>query len=102
MAGKSGNKLTARQVKNRLDAELVGNVSLRVLNTDRPDTWEVQGRGELQLAVLLDGFAGEGLVAGLVVGLFDGFVLGELLLCVGAGASGIGCELVATELNFGG
>ena len=51
---------------------------------------------------LLDGFAGEGLVAGLVVGLFDGFVLGELLLCVGAGASGIGCELVATELNFGG
>ena len=54
LAGKSGNKLTARQVKGRLDAELVGNVSLRVLNTDRPDTWEVQGRGELQLAVLVE------------------------------------------------
>ena len=46
--------LTARQVKDRLDKELVGNVSLRVLNTDRPDTWEVQGRGELQLAVLVE------------------------------------------------
>jgi GTP-binding protein len=46
--------LTARQVKDRLDKELVGNVSLRVLNTERPDTWEVQGRGELQLAVLVE------------------------------------------------
>jgi GTP-binding protein len=54
LAGKSGKLLTARQVKGRLDAELVGNVSLRVLNTDRPDTWEVQGRGELQLAVLVE------------------------------------------------
>ena len=52
LAGKSGNKLTARLLKARLDAELVGNVSVRVLPTERPDTWEVQGRGELQLAVL--------------------------------------------------
>ncbi len=54
LAGKSGKNLTARLVKNRLDAELVGNVSIRVLPTDRPDTWEVQGRGELQLAVLVE------------------------------------------------
>ncbi len=60
LAGKSGNKLTARQVKSRLDAELVGNVSLRILNTDRPDTWEVQGRGELQLAVLVEIMKREG------------------------------------------
>ena len=60
LAGKSGNKLTARQVKGRLDAELVGNVSLRILNTDRPDTWEVQGRGELQLAVLVEMMRREG------------------------------------------
>ena len=60
LAGKSGTKLTARQVKGRLDAELVGNVSLRVLNTDRPDTWEVQGRGELQLAVLVEIMKREG------------------------------------------
>jgi GTP-binding protein len=60
LAGKSGSKLTARQVKNRLDSELVGNVSLRVLNTDRPDTWEVQGRGELQLAVLVEIMKREG------------------------------------------
>jgi len=60
LAGKSGSKLTARQVKGRLDAELVGNVSLRVLNTDRPDTWEVQGRGELQLAVLVEIMKREG------------------------------------------
>jgi len=60
LAGKSGNKLTARQVKGSLDAELVGNVSLRVLNTDRPDTWEVQGRGELQLAVLVEIMKREG------------------------------------------
>ena len=43
LAGKSGTKLTARQVKNRLDQELIGNVSIRVENTERPDTWEVQG-----------------------------------------------------------
>jgi GTP-binding protein len=55
-----GSKLTARLVKNRLDAELIGNVSLRVLDTDRPDTWEVQGRGELQLAVLVEIMRREG------------------------------------------
>jgi GTP-binding protein len=60
LAGKSGKKLTARLVKNRLDAELVGNVSLRVNETERPDTWEVQGRGELQLAVLVELMRREG------------------------------------------
>jgi GTP-binding protein TypA/BipA len=60
LAGQSGNKLTARLVKSRLDAELVGNVSIRVLPTERPDTWEVQGRGELQLAVLVELMRREG------------------------------------------
>ncbi|HVV74425.1 MAG TPA: translational GTPase TypA [Mycobacteriales bacterium] len=60
LAGKSGKKLTARLVKNRLDTELVGNVSIRVLPTDRPDTWEVQGRGELQLAILVELMRREG------------------------------------------
>ncbi|HWC35701.1 MAG TPA: translational GTPase TypA [Mycobacteriales bacterium] len=60
LAGQSGKKLTARLVKNRLDAELVGNVSIRVLPTDRPDTWEVQGRGELQLAILVELMRREG------------------------------------------
>jgi GTP-binding protein len=60
LSGKEGNKLTARLVKNRLDAELVGNVSIRVLDTDRPDAWEVQGRGELQLAVLVEMMRREG------------------------------------------
>jgi GTP-binding protein len=60
LAGQDGDKLTARQVKSRLDAELVGNVSLRVLPTDRPDAWEVQGRGELQLAVLVEMMRREG------------------------------------------
>jgi GTP-binding protein len=60
LAGQDGSKLTARQVKARLDAELVGNVSLRVLPTDRPDAWEVQGRGELQLAVLVEMMRREG------------------------------------------
>jgi GTP-binding protein len=54
MAGNSGKNLTARLVKARLDQELVGNVSLRVLPSDRPDAWEVQGRGELQLAILVE------------------------------------------------
>ena len=54
LAGQSGKNLTARLVKNRLDTELVGNVSIRVLPTERPDTWEVQGRGELQLAILVE------------------------------------------------
>lgn len=60
LAGKSGKKLTARLVKNRLEAELVGNVSIRVLPTERPDTWEVQGRGELQLAILVETMRREG------------------------------------------
>ncbi len=60
LAGKQGDKLTARLVKSRLDAELVGNMSLRVLPTDRPDTWEVQARGELQLAVLVETMRREG------------------------------------------
>ena len=60
LAGKSGKKLTARLVKARLDQELIGNVSIRVLPTDRPDTWEVQGRGELQLAVLVEMMRREG------------------------------------------
>lgn len=55
LAGRTkGTKVTARLVKERLDRELIGNVSLRVLPTDRPDTWEVQGRGELALAVLVE------------------------------------------------
>jgi GTP-binding protein len=60
LAGRSGKKLTARLVKNRLEAELVGNVSIRVLPTERPDTWEVQGRGELQLAILVEIMRREG------------------------------------------
>ncbi len=60
LSGTEGNKLTARLVKTRLDTELVGNVSLRVLPTDRPDAWEVQGRGELQLAVLVEMMRREG------------------------------------------
>ena len=57
---KPGTKLTARLVKNRLDTELVGNVSMRVLPTERPDTWEVQGRGELALAILVEQMRREG------------------------------------------
>jgi GTP-binding protein len=60
LAGREGSRLTASQVKERLDAELVGNVSLRVLPTERPDAWEVQGRGELQLAVLVELMRREG------------------------------------------
>ncbi len=60
LAGSDGTKLTARLLKGRLDEELVGNVSLRVLPTDRPDAWEVQGRGELQLAVLIETMRREG------------------------------------------
>jgi GTP-binding protein TypA/BipA len=60
LAGESGKKLTARLVKSRLDTELVGNVSIRVLPTERPDTWEVQGRGELQLAILVEIMRREG------------------------------------------
>ena len=60
LVGKSGKKLTATMVKQRLEQELVGNVSLRVSATDRPDAWEVQGRGELQLAVLVETMRREG------------------------------------------
>ena len=60
LAGQEGSKLTARLLKGRLDAELVGNVSVRVIPTERPDTWEVQGRGELALAVLVELMRREG------------------------------------------
>jgi GTP-binding protein len=60
LAGTEGDKLTARQIRSRLDAELVGNVSIRVEDTERPDAWEVQGRGELQLVVLLEMMRREG------------------------------------------
>jgi GTP-binding protein TypA/BipA len=60
LAGQSGDKLTARQIEERLRAETVGNVSIRVSESDRPDTFEVQGRGELQLAVLVESMRREG------------------------------------------
>ncbi|MGN6609455.1 MAG: translational GTPase TypA [Jatrophihabitans sp.] len=60
LAGESGKKLTARQVLNRLEQELIGNVSIRLKPTERPDTWEVQGRGELQLAILVEIMRREG------------------------------------------
>ncbi len=60
LAGQDGDKLTANQLKARLDRELVGNVSLRVTPTERPDVWEVQGRGELALAVLVELMRREG------------------------------------------
>ncbi len=61
LAGREkGTKVTARLVKDRLDSELIGNVSIRVLPTDRPDAWEVQGRGELALAILVEQMRREG------------------------------------------
>jgi GTP-binding protein len=60
LAGQDGDKLTASQLKARLERELVGNVSLRVIQTERPDVWEVQGRGELALAVLVEVMRREG------------------------------------------
>ena len=60
LASLDGSKLTARMIKDRLDQEILGNVSLRVLDTERPDTWEVQGRGELQFAVLAEIMRREG------------------------------------------
>ncbi len=61
LAGRvKGSKVTARLVKDRLDAELVGNVSINVLPTERPDAWEVQGRGELALAILVEQMRREG------------------------------------------
>src|SRR5207253_4042113 len=60
LAGLNGTRLTASMVLARLAGELVGNVSLRVLPTERPDAWEVQGRGELQLAILVELMRREG------------------------------------------
>jgi GTP-binding protein TypA/BipA len=61
LAGRSGGtKLTASMVKTRLESELIGNVSIRMVPTERPDTWEVQGRGELQLAILVELMKREG------------------------------------------
>jgi len=60
LAGLSGSKLTGRQIEERLESELVGNVSIRVAPTERTDAWEVQGRGELQLAVLVETMRREG------------------------------------------
>ncbi|KFI45547.1 GTP-binding protein [Bifidobacterium bohemicum] len=62
LAGREGkdHKLTARMIKDRLDRELIGNVSIKVVQTDRPDTWEVQGRGELALAILAEQMRREG------------------------------------------
>ena len=60
LSGQDGSKVTARLLKSRLDQEVIGNVSIRVLDTERPDTWEVQGRGELQLAVLVEMMRREG------------------------------------------
>ncbi len=61
LAGREkGTKVTARLVKDRLDRELIGNVSLKVLDTERPDAWEVQGRGELALAILVEQMRREG------------------------------------------
>src|SRR3954468_15160139 len=59
-AGREGTKLTARQIQARLDQELIGNVALRIEPTERADAWEVQGRGELQLAVLVETMRREG------------------------------------------
>jgi GTP-binding protein len=59
-AGQEGDRLTARQIRDRLGQELVGNVSIRIRDTDRPDAWEVEGRGELQLVVLLEMMRREG------------------------------------------
>jgi GTP-binding protein len=60
LSGRDGDKVTARLLKNRLDQEVVGNVAIRVLDTERPDRWEVRGRGELQLAVLVEMMRREG------------------------------------------
>jgi GTP-binding protein len=60
LSGRDGDKVTARLVKGRLDQEVVGNVSIRVIDAGRPDAWEVQGRGELQLAILVEMMRREG------------------------------------------
>jgi GTP-binding protein len=83
LAGTEGNQLTARLVKSRLDAELVGNVSLRVGTTERPDAWEVQGRGELQLAVLVETMRREGFELTIGKPEVDPDVAGDLALGLG-------------------
>ncbi len=60
LSGQDGHKVTARLLKSRLDQEVVGNVSIRVVDTERPEMWEVQGRGELQLAILVEMMRREG------------------------------------------
>ena len=60
LSGREGSQLTARMLKSRLDAELIGNVSLRMQDSERPDAWIVQGRGELQLAILVETLRREG------------------------------------------
>ena len=60
LSGRDGDKMTARLLRTRLDQELVGNVSIRVFDTERPEMWEVQGRGELQLAILVEMMRREG------------------------------------------
>jgi GTP-binding protein len=60
LGGQDGSKVTARLLKSRLDQEVIGNVSIRVLDTERPELWEVQGRGELQLAILVEVMRREG------------------------------------------
>jgi len=60
LTGLDGNKLTARMIKDRLESELIGNVSIKILPSDRPDAWIFQGRGELQLAVLVETMRREG------------------------------------------
>ena len=60
LSGREGSQLTGRMLKNRLDSELIGNVSLRVDDSERPDAWLVQGRGELQLAILVETLRREG------------------------------------------
>ena len=60
LSGQDGDKVTARLLKSRLDQEVVGNVSIRVVDTERPEMWEVQGRGELQLAILVEMMRREG------------------------------------------
>ena len=60
LAGQEGDKVTSRLIKSRIEQELVGNVSLRMQPTERPDTWEIQGRGELQLAILVEQMRREG------------------------------------------
>ena len=60
LSGQDGDKVTARLLKSRLDQEVVGNVSIRVVDTERPEMWEVQGRGELQLAILVELMRREG------------------------------------------